>query len=60
MTAPILALDIGGTKIAAGLVDVGGALTHHEQRPTPHGDAESVWAAWPRCWPTCAPRPAPT
>ncbi|KMO84258.1 sugar kinase [Mycolicibacterium chubuense] len=45
MTAPILALDIGGTKIAAGLVDADGTLTHHEQRPTPHGDAESVWAA---------------
>ncbi|KRE25474.1 ROK family transcriptional regulator [Mycobacterium sp. Soil538] len=45
MTAPILALDIGGTKIAAGLVDGDGTLTHREQRPTPLGDADSVWAA---------------
>lgn len=45
MTAPILALDIGGTKIAAGLVDADGTLVRHEQRPTPHGDAESVWDA---------------
>lgn len=45
MTAPILAVDIGGTKIAAGLVDADGTLIRHEQRPTPHGDAESVWDA---------------
>lgn len=40
-----LALDIGGTKIAAGLVDAGGTLVHHEQRPTPDGDADTVWGA---------------
>jgi glucokinase len=39
-----LALDIGGTKIAAGLVDVEGALVHHAKLPTPDGDAEAVWA----------------
>jgi glucokinase len=38
-----LALDIGGTKIAAGLVDDDGVLVHHAKLPTPDGDAESVW-----------------
>ncbi|MBS4728759.1 ROK family protein [Mycobacterium sp. SM1] len=41
-----LALDIGGTKIAAGLVGPGGALVHSARRPTPKTlDAEEVWAA---------------
>jgi len=40
---PTLALDIGGTKIAAGLVDADGALLHHAKLPTPDGDAEAVW-----------------
>jgi len=44
MTEMTLALDIGGTKIAAGLVDADGSLVHHAKRPTPEGDAESVWA----------------
>lgn len=39
-----LALDIGGTKIAAGLVDAEGTLVHHAELPTPDGDAEAVWA----------------
>ena len=39
-----LALDIGGTKIAAGLVDPDGKLVHRAQLPTPDGDAETVWA----------------
>ena len=40
-----LALDIGGTKIAAGLVDADGTIVADEVRPTPHGsDAEAVWA----------------
>jgi glucokinase len=39
----VLALDVGGTKIAAGLVDATGALVHRAQRPTPDGDAETVW-----------------
>ncbi|MFA7513787.1 MAG: ROK family protein, partial [Mycolicibacterium vanbaalenii] len=38
----VLALDIGGTKIAAGLVDADGALVHRAQQPTPDGDAETV------------------
>jgi glucokinase len=38
-----LALDIGGTKIAAGLVDADGTLVHQATLPTPDGDAEAVW-----------------
>ncbi|RAV17064.1 ROK family protein [Mycolicibacterium sp. GF69] len=39
-----LALDIGGTKIAVGLVDDTGTLVHRHQLPTPDGDAEAIWA----------------
>ena len=39
-----LALDIGGTKIAVGLVDPAGVLVHTTTCPTPnHEDAEHVW-----------------
>jgi glucokinase len=39
-----LALDIGGTKIAVGLVDPAGVLVHTTICPTPnHEDAEHVW-----------------
>lgn len=44
MAQPTLAIDIGGTKIAVGLVDDDGGLGHHTQLPTPHGDAEAIWA----------------
>lgn len=44
MSALTLALDIGGTKIAAGLVDPDGLLVHQAKLPTPDGDAETVWA----------------
>lgn len=40
----VLALDIGGTKIAAGLVDDRGTLVHRAQQPTPPADAEAIWA----------------
>ena len=41
-----LCLDIGGTKIAAGLADPDGTLVYTANRPTPaSGDAEQVWAA---------------
>lgn len=40
----ILALDIGGTKIASGLVD-GGRIVRRAQVATPSGDAEAVWRA---------------
>lgn len=40
----VLALDIGGTKIAAGLVDPAGTLLRSVTRPTPGGtDGERVW-----------------
>jgi glucokinase len=39
-----LALDIGGTKIAAGLVDADGVLAHQAKLPTPDADAEAIWA----------------
>ena len=41
-----LCLDIGGTKIAAGLADPAGTLVHTAKCPTPaNGGAERVWAA---------------
>jgi glucokinase len=39
-----LALDIGGTKIAAGLVDADGTLVRQAKLPTPDTDAEAIWA----------------
>ena len=44
MADPTLAIDIGGTKIAVGLVDEDGELVHHAQLPTPDSDAEAIWA----------------
>ncbi len=45
MAALTLCLDIGGTKIAAGLTDPAGTLVHTAIRPTPPGgSAEEVWA----------------
>lgn len=45
MSELTLALDIGGTKVAVGLVDADGRLVHTATRPTPHtGDAEQIWA----------------
>ncbi len=44
MTELTLALDIGGTKIAAGLVDADGTLVDSQQRPTPRdADPEAAW-----------------
>jgi glucokinase len=40
MSELILALDIGGTKIAAGLVDRQGELVHSARQPTPDADPE--------------------
>ena len=43
---PVLALDIGGTKIAAGIVDAKGQLLHQNRQPTPHSaDPDEVWSA---------------
>ena len=42
-----LAVDIGGTKMAAGLVALDGTLLHRDMQPTPPSagpdDAESLW-----------------
>jgi glucokinase len=44
--APSLALDIGGTKIAAGLIDANGQVLHQNRQPTPRSaDPDEVWAA---------------
>ena len=45
MTELTLALDIGGTKIAAGLIDADGTVVSSETEPTPHGtDPEAAFA----------------
>ncbi len=45
--AHVLAVDIGGTKLAAGMVDGDGNLTYRAHRPTADAarDAESLYAA---------------
>jgi glucokinase len=41
---PALALDIGGTKLAAGVIDSGGRVLTWARTPTPAGmDAELLW-----------------
>ena len=43
-TRSALALDVGGTKLAAGVVDPGGRLLTWARTPTPAGlDAEQLW-----------------
>jgi glucokinase len=44
MNDQALAIDIGGTKIAVGLVGGDGQLGRHAQLPTPESDAEAIWA----------------
>jgi glucokinase len=41
----IVAIDIGGTKMAVGVVDRSGRIVWSGQVPTPAGDAETLWAA---------------
>src|ERR1700722_18855146 len=41
----ILAVDIGGTKMAVGLVDRTGRVGWTSRVPTPEGAGETVWAA---------------
>ncbi|MBA3524097.1 MAG: ROK family protein, partial [Geodermatophilaceae bacterium] len=44
--ATVLAIDIGGTKLAAGVVDPTGQLIGEHRTPTPpDGDAEQIWSA---------------
>lgn len=38
-----LALDIGGTKIAAAVVDDDGTVLHRFEQPTPQDSAETAW-----------------
>jgi glucokinase len=38
----VLAIDIGGTKLAAGVVDADGSILVDEQRPTPQSDEPEV------------------
>lgn len=45
---PALAVDIGGTKFAAGLVSGEGALLCRAETPTPGGTAEDLFAALSR------------
>ena len=47
-TEYVLAVDIGGTKLAAGLVDRHGEVVWSSQAPTPAGGAETIWAALDR------------
>lgn len=42
---PVLAIDIGGTKLAAGIVDASGTIVHQSSRPTRAGtDGEALFA----------------
>ncbi|MGH8980775.1 MAG: ROK family protein, partial [Acidimicrobiales bacterium] len=46
LSRTVLAVDVGGSKLAAGLVDEAGALLGSASAPTPvGGDASAVWAA---------------
>lgn len=45
MSDLVLALDVGGTKIAAGVVDGDGEVLRAVRVPTPAGDAEQTWQA---------------
>ena len=43
-SGPVLAIDIGGTKMAAGVAEPGGRLITWAQVPTPHDvDGEHLW-----------------
>jgi glucokinase len=45
MSGDVLAVDIGGTKFAAGLVDAAGRLRGVDRTPTrPGGNAEELWS----------------
>jgi glucokinase len=41
----VLAIDVGGTKLAVGLVSGAGVLLWHQQVSTPTGDGEQIWAS---------------
>jgi glucokinase len=41
----VLAVDVGGTKLALALVEHDGTVVHRRSAPTPRGDGETVWRA---------------
>lgn len=41
----VLAVDVGGTKLAAGIVDAEGRLVHRAKVPTEGADADAIFAA---------------
>jgi glucokinase len=43
--ATVLGIDIGGTKMAAAIVDADGLVLTEDRIPTPSGDADQVFAA---------------
>jgi glucokinase len=45
MARTVLGVDVGGTKIAVGIVDENGRLLTSASRQTPAGDQESIFAA---------------
>ncbi|MDQ3349956.1 MAG: ROK family protein, partial [Acidobacteriota bacterium] len=46
MSQGLLAIDIGGTKLAAGIVTMEGGVVSRARQPTPpNGDAEAIYAA---------------
>lgn len=44
-TATVLGIDIGGTKMAAAIVDADGQVVNQGRIPTPRGDGDAVFAA---------------
>jgi glucokinase len=44
MTGQVLAVDVGGTKLAAALVYQGGQVLRSSSRPTPAADGAAVWS----------------
>jgi glucokinase len=41
----VLAIDVGGTKLAVGLVDERGSIVRAQRVPTPAADGEALWSA---------------
>jgi glucokinase len=41
----VLGIDVGGTKMATGVVDAAGRVAGYVEVPTPAGDAETIFAA---------------
>ncbi|HWC35837.1 MAG TPA: ROK family protein [Mycobacteriales bacterium] len=41
----VVAIDVGGTKLAVGMVDSGGTVVRSGRTATPNADGETIWAA---------------